>query len=579
MADVTFTLEADEARAVQGFLKVLDKQRQVERKFVEMGAQARRTGNTVERSTRKGRRSMGRFVVAIGSVQGALSSVSEAYRLHNTAVEDSVRLVRELEEGYKRLVQVSTRPGEFQRMSTLTKEIAMTGVDPKMAQEMIFQAKSMGLMSDIGLFTRASRFMDPLSAIESTAKLKGAFGDEKVGSSRRALNMVIRAAQNADVTVDAIAKASVIGAQPTARLGGTPQELLAFLSVLSPALKSPETASFRIARFASILATPTTVETMTPEAREAQARLAQIDEERHKIDLRGDAIARDRDMQRMAIQEKELQRGGRRDRAARRALDRQDLVWQKEERTLDDRAAALEEEARELRKRAKPTKTTYDFKGLGLLGALEKLRTLPAEHREAIIGTTIQGAEAYSAMLTNMDAIRSAVAQVEGAATPVPGTEREYRRGRGGDFARFDPFGQRYAIALQDPTMRALVEKNIAENAKNLEFTEKHARRRLSAEATLDRILAESRRKGDSRFHTWWREKKARLYMTFGEGDPSGVRWISGDDDMDLIGPRGGQEMEKLDRAASKILEASERMERAARQQESAPNPNAHVGD
>ncbi len=245
MGTIRWQLDTDETRAVQGFMRLVQKQTEAERKFGDLQRKGKGAGASIVRNMHK-------VAIQMLGVQKGIQAVTDAFRWMNEEAKKGARTVETLHEGMKRLVQVSRTPQELGHLRQVSRDIAKTGVTPTLAQNMVFSAKSQGLMGDIGLFSRSAQFMDPQAGIESVGKFKSAFGESETGTSRQLLNKFLRSAYKADVTVDEIAKASVIAAQPASRLGGSDEELLAFMSVLSPAFKSPETAAFRIARFSAL---------------------------------------------------------------------------------------------------------------------------------------------------------------------------------------------------------------------------------------------------------------------------------------------------------------------------------------
>ena len=587
MGDITFRVDADTGRAVQGFLALIDKQRQAERKFRDMGTAAKGAGRASKRTTDRMGKGLGNVTFQAGTLRGALDKVTEAYRFMSQEQDTSARKLEAIVEGTKRLVQVSTTMKESGELSGLARSIAASGVvDAAQAQEMVFAAKSVGLTRDLGTFTRAGMFMDPTSAIMTVGKLQAAFGEEAVGGSRRALNMVIGGAAQADVTVDKMAQASLVAAQASSRLGGTPEELMAFLSVLSPAMKSPETAAFRISRFASVLSRPIATQVVTPEAAAARARLAEIGVERRGIGARETELSTTAQAARLELDERELARGGVRDVEGRKGLRAAGLLQEREEMALAARDRALEEEARGLKPTARSTSQAIQFRGLGLLGALEKLQSLPTGVQQEILGGNMQVMEAYSAMLTNMQKLRSRTALLSGQAVPralpegagslamMPSTMRE-------DLLRsVDPFEQRYQIALGRSDL--MVDREARRSKWMREQSdEAGARRRLAAEAARDRVIAYSKAKGESALLTWWRGKVGDFVMDV-SGDPHTVQesMMGGEPTPPGHPVRRQTErqmVDKFDAAVDRYAEATDRMERVAEKLEKNPNPNAHV--
>lgn len=191
-----------------------------------------------------------------------LLTVSAATGAISRFMADIVEKERELaqglrtrEEGMKRLAQVSTSKGEFAQLENLAKQIGVTeGLDVGAAAELVFQAKSQGLLADVKLLAQTQRYTDAQAMIEAVGKFTSAFGAQEAGTTPQLLSKFLQAAADSDVAVEEIARAAVIAAQGATRVGATDEELLGLMSVLSPAFKSPETAAQRLQALTSVLA-------------------------------------------------------------------------------------------------------------------------------------------------------------------------------------------------------------------------------------------------------------------------------------------------------------------------------------
>jgi hypothetical protein len=568
MGTVHYRLEADADAAQRGFDKLTDKVRQLERKLKEVGRSSKTQGSRMKRS-------FGSVVMVMGSLQGGIDKVTEAFRFMDAEAARGAETIKKMEEGAKRLIQVSTSATEFRQLMALSKSIALTGIEPTLAQGMVFGAKSQGLLANIPLFARSAQFMDPLTAITSVGKFKSAFGEAEAGTSRELLNKFLRAAHFSDVTVDEIAKASVIAAQPASRLGGSDEELLAFMSVLSPAFKSPETAAFRIARFSALAERGTVYSKVSPAAQAARDRLKSIGVERGGIAGASTGIARTREEARIAHDEAQtadlaIQAGrGRPDRFVRMRMQQRDVAWakratawRKEELALDKRNDALEEEAEALKERAKATKIPIVLKGQGLMHALRTLKGLTPEVRKMVLGESIQGAAAYQAMLVNEPAIAQRMAEVGAAAEVGPD----------------DPFARRFAISMTDRDLRQTRRTAIAETSRNFSAAERRGRRRQAAQEMVDRIVEESENADEPVPLTWWRHFQAKLAQVF-SGDPSTIRWhAAGGTEWEhkLVGDRTQENLDDVSANLERLIRA---LEQNTAVQEGRPAPNPNAGD
>lgn len=124
------------------------------------------------------------------------------------------------------------------------------GLTPEEAAQLVFGAASAGdtFLDDVDLFASLKDINFSADAgITSAQKLQAAFGGEAgAGSSRQILNKILAAAGPSPVMADQIAGAASITSVPFAGIGGSDEELLALLGVLSEATRSPDDAGQKI---------------------------------------------------------------------------------------------------------------------------------------------------------------------------------------------------------------------------------------------------------------------------------------------------------------------------------------------
>lgn len=183
-----------------------------------------------------------------------LGRAFDSLRQQMEAADRAAERLRGQEAGAKRLQQVSGSATEFQLLRARAEQIALAeGVDFNRAASIVFQAKSQGLLGDLGVLASTQGFTDAEAIITAVGKQRSVFGDE-AGTTQQTISKLLAAAAESDVSVERIASSAAVAAANVQRQGGTDEELLGFLSVLSPAFKSPDVAASRINAMASVFA-------------------------------------------------------------------------------------------------------------------------------------------------------------------------------------------------------------------------------------------------------------------------------------------------------------------------------------
>ena len=271
MGIVRFTLEGDEAKAVQAMLKVIDKQRIAERKFKDMGRAARGARDQTERvgesAGRMGQRSdsaiggMKRgfmtLIAPIASVGAGVALVTKALRDMNAERERGATALKGMGEGFKRLVQISGgRPEELQALTSLTTSIARgEGIAPAEAAQLVFTGRSLGFsVGELRKMAPIQRIANLQSMVRGVGKFQQAFGAD-AGTPMAIFNKALVAAERSDIDVDALLTAAIQPAAAFARIGESDEQLLAAMSVLSgPGGKEPEIVATQIRSLATAFA-------------------------------------------------------------------------------------------------------------------------------------------------------------------------------------------------------------------------------------------------------------------------------------------------------------------------------------
>ena len=266
MAQVKFILDADESKAVRGFLAVRDAQAKVE-------GQTKKTN----RATKESRKSMS---AAFGKrAVSELSSYAAGFVGINAAITTTIRLLKDmrrvreeagrrletLEEGESGFRQVSRTQKEFNRQTQFRDDLRSRGLSIEAANRATFGLSSVSIdkltPENVNLMSQMHRVgFTPEKGVAASQILQANFGGKGgAGSDRQIVNKVLAAAGPSPVFAPDIAQsmatsAITFGALDRSLGGKSSDEgLLAAIGVLSESTGKPEAASVRIGQLAQQL--------------------------------------------------------------------------------------------------------------------------------------------------------------------------------------------------------------------------------------------------------------------------------------------------------------------------------------
>ena len=252
MTNVKFVLDADEAKAVKGFLKVVDSQRKAEKQFD-------RTNKKVDEQNKKSNKAagdLGRIATSWLSVGAAIGSATKLLSAYNDMNAKGADLAK---QSRFELGQLSQLSGGNQRvMNQLVRAAKQTsaeaGIGLGEAAELQFNLKSLGIQDQRKLFADlVGSVRDPSALAKGAVTAQTAFGEAETGGIRNIINKGLAASDLSKTLVDEMLTAMAVVAPVLggkAGIGATDEEALAALAILSKARKSPEVAATEIASLA-----------------------------------------------------------------------------------------------------------------------------------------------------------------------------------------------------------------------------------------------------------------------------------------------------------------------------------------
>lgn len=252
MANVKFNLEAEEAKAVQAFLRVVDAQKKAEGQF-------RRTteeGKKQNLSFDKGVSSLAKWAGGFITATAAIGAATKALQFHNAEIDKASNRTRTSEFGLAELSQLAGGDEkEMQRMVNEAKKTSGTsGIDRNAAAKLQFNLESFGIADQREMFADLiGTIADPSASAEASVTLQQAFGKEEAGSIRAIMNKGFAGSAITKTDVNALLGNAAQIAPGVAAIGGSDEEALSSLAVLSKARRSPEMAATEINALTKVL--------------------------------------------------------------------------------------------------------------------------------------------------------------------------------------------------------------------------------------------------------------------------------------------------------------------------------------
>jgi len=245
MADVKFVLDADTAKAVQGFLKVVDAQKKTEGQFDRTNRKGQKQGDMLLKIGTDGVRHIAGLVTQWISVAGAIGGATKALSAYNAmkaAGEDRAKSVR-FQLGALSQLFAGDQQGFDKAVAEGYKTSVQAGMPLGEALGLQFGLQSFGIADQREMFADLYGTVEDVKATaEAAVTLQTAFGEKETGSIRDVLSKGLAASGKTKTSLDTIMNAMSGGAALFRQLGASDEEAWATAAVLSRVTKNPEEA-------------------------------------------------------------------------------------------------------------------------------------------------------------------------------------------------------------------------------------------------------------------------------------------------------------------------------------------------
>jgi len=252
VAAVTVTLTGDEARLLRSLDKVVQKERELERKAEQTGRTSERAalravrGNArhqralaetrVARQRAFDRRALDGYIQGLGVADQAVSLLRASFARVDALTEKSARNIREAARSAAQLVQLST--GDPEKLGALLdtgeRFSRRSGVPLGQSQDIVFALKSAGLLKAADTFADLSGIVAPEDIqpfAKSIAGFQSGLGKSETGTALQIFNKATVASGGSPAKIPALLTAAGEAAAPASLLGVSDEELLAAIQI------------------------------------------------------------------------------------------------------------------------------------------------------------------------------------------------------------------------------------------------------------------------------------------------------------------------------------------------------------
>lgn len=338
---------------------------------------------------------VGGYATAAGAAALAVGAIKGAWEAVNAEQEKGKAAIDKTQETERRLRQVTT-PEEFLRVRAQTEQMSVTsGVPLPDVQRVMFSAISEGFRDAVPDIIAANQIISPESAAGVAGQVPALFKGQI--NAMEAVTMTLKAAEQSRLDFEQIARAIPGAAEGGAIAGASPEETMAFVSVLASRFKSGDTASDRIKTLATKIGTDQGSPGMTDAEfqQKMDAEAARVDAAQKTLRSKEERVA---DLESQLAKAKTNQRkeeiAVQLDRAKRDVdeFDRRKLEFKTPQRTQGRASVA----------------------GLGLTGGLKKLMTMSEADLNDFLGDSSELRAAYQIAAEEIATIeRSTLANIQ----------------------------------------------------------------------------------------------------------------------------------------------------------------------
>jgi len=251
---VTIKYGADATKAVQAADKIIKKQEEVIRLLKKESSESKRAGADHATTAKKTESGLGLIAARYLSIGAAAAAARQAVTALNEEANRGADTLRASMDRIKNLVQISETPQELAALRARAGAFSgATGLPMEPSEDIIFQLKSAGKLSQQGLFQKVQSFSNAGEIIKGVGTLQGGFGMKETGGDAQVINKLLAGAKNAaNSNMQQVSAATTGAASLFANIGASDEDLIAGIAATETAAGGASEAATALGQFAAV---------------------------------------------------------------------------------------------------------------------------------------------------------------------------------------------------------------------------------------------------------------------------------------------------------------------------------------
>lgn len=255
MGIIRYEVDASVGPAVDAMLKIVAAQKKGERQFDRNIKKSKKQDQSITAMANNAVANFGKMVLAGGAFLLVGKGILAVMKDIRKEREEAFKSLEKTEQPFRRLAQIAGGdPAELKRLQGEVGKSVAQGLSESAAASLQFTLESLSLGEARGTFAQLGQVgADPERVAEGVGTLIGALGAKETGTPQQLLNKLLTAAAVSKTGVGEIGIAAARPAQQVSAIGGTDEELLATLAVLSRGSESASTAATNLKALAGFI--------------------------------------------------------------------------------------------------------------------------------------------------------------------------------------------------------------------------------------------------------------------------------------------------------------------------------------
>lgn len=240
MGNVNMVFDAETAKAVNAFIKIENKTRDLDRRQQELAEK----GKKRSKSSLDG---LGKEITKYISLSAGIKAAQAALESYTQAQKESASFLRGRDRGMGSLAQLAKNREELKRMvGEAEKSMSEEGMTSDEAGALQFALDSGGKGDKRKLYSRLYGMADPTQMLESVITMQEGMGLSETGADRQVLDKAFAASASTKTNVGDLMRAASLVAKQAKNAGSTDEELLATMSELARGEATPNLVSTQL---------------------------------------------------------------------------------------------------------------------------------------------------------------------------------------------------------------------------------------------------------------------------------------------------------------------------------------------